>query len=161
MPIELLVEAAEDDRLLVDVLLPQGRAVRVCLEVLARVVQVIASPASGKTKYYVNAAYCYEGYSYFRFRWSYGEPRFPMVSLGSLFSLDVANILQKDHKLFIATYFLCSKKNPQLKDLRFPINFKNCFCDHSHNMIRKCSPRKIVFLSIRRLKKAPVTRSIQ
>ena len=76
MPIELLVEAAEDDRLLVDVLLPQGRAVRVCLEVLARVVQVIASPASGKTKYYVNAAYCYEGYSYFRFRWSYGEPRF-------------------------------------------------------------------------------------
>jgi len=49
--IELLIEAAEDDRLLVDVLLSQGRAIRVRLEVLARVVQVIATPASRTAKY--------------------------------------------------------------------------------------------------------------
>lgn len=44
--VELLVEAAEDDRLGVDVLLGQRRPERVRLRVLARVVQVVAAPTT-------------------------------------------------------------------------------------------------------------------
>jgi hypothetical protein len=46
VPIELLIEAAEDDGLGVDVLLRHRGPERVRLRVLARVVQVVAAPAS-------------------------------------------------------------------------------------------------------------------
>ncbi len=40
------------------------------------------------------------------------------------FILDCATWSQKDHKLFSAIYIVCSKKNQQLKDRRFPITNK-------------------------------------
>ena len=48
MSVELLVEAAEDDRLRVDVFLRQRRPESVGLRVLAGVVQVVAAPTAGK-----------------------------------------------------------------------------------------------------------------
>ena len=42
-----------------------------------------------------------------------------------MFILDVAIKSQKDHKLFSATYILCSKKNLQLKYRRLPIKEVN------------------------------------
>ena len=46
MSVELLVEAAEDDRLRVDVFLRQRRPESVGLRVLAGVVQVVAAPTA-------------------------------------------------------------------------------------------------------------------
>jgi len=49
-----------------------------------------------------------------------GTIQWRVYSFSSLFLLAVATKSQKDHKLYSATYILCSKKNGQLKDRRPP-----------------------------------------
>ena len=67
--------------------------------------------------------FCYDLYQLFLIRGFAIFNGKPTLLISSLFILDVTTYSQKDHKIFSATYILCSKKNRQLLDIRFPIFF--------------------------------------